>query len=506
MLPVLIKVFAGFSKVDGVIEESEIDSSLSALRHDFPETVYSVLRRLYREAIEESVDLNEVAKELAGELASDDKLLLGAQLYALISQSGNLKEHLIPFYLFMTNLGVASEAIDLVYQLNTGELGAGPQPKNDSAEPLESLHFGREKPADLVLPTLPEGYDMMAFRIDRLVLVKNSGQRPFVARGRHVPPGGFTQIYDGHRILLAETVLNYGDLLNYFNAKNNVSTTRVFLSFRWDGNAYVEKAKSKDSHLEIVFGLGVKVRALRNTDATLAGHALTSDSEVDAALTDRIVLANGTEISLAELRRRARELGGRFELHPSRFVYAVSTDPSKLAAGDILLSPGSGGDVTLRIRCNFEAKTGKLEVVESDQPIHVRDHPVRNSADLNNGDVIRIGEAQYLSCDFGERIIEEQRNLISGLDVADLTHSFDGKETALDGVSLGVRRGEMTCIIGPSGCGKTTLIRALAGHAQPDQGQVLINGFSLYDKLSNISPYISYIPQDEAFDPLLTVE
>ena len=76
----------------------------------------------------------------------------------------------IPFYLFMTNLGVASEAIDLVYQLNTGELGAGPQPKNDSAEPLESLHFGREKPADLVLPTLPEGYDMMAFRIDRLVL------------------------------------------------------------------------------------------------------------------------------------------------------------------------------------------------------------------------------------------------------------------------------------------------------------------------------------------------
>ena len=65
MLPVLIKVFAGFSKVDGVIEESEIDSSLSALRHEFPETIYSDLRRLYREAIEESVDLNAVAKDLA---------------------------------------------------------------------------------------------------------------------------------------------------------------------------------------------------------------------------------------------------------------------------------------------------------------------------------------------------------------------------------------------------------------------------------------------------------
>ena len=50
ILPHLIKVLAGFSKVDGVIEEAEIDSSLSALRHDFPKAVYSELRRLYRAA------------------------------------------------------------------------------------------------------------------------------------------------------------------------------------------------------------------------------------------------------------------------------------------------------------------------------------------------------------------------------------------------------------------------------------------------------------------------
>ena len=90
MLPVLIEVFAGFSQIDGIVEEAEIDSSLSALRHEFPETVYSDLRRQYREALEAKTDLNEVAKGLAGELEPDDKLLLGAQLYALISQSGRL--------------------------------------------------------------------------------------------------------------------------------------------------------------------------------------------------------------------------------------------------------------------------------------------------------------------------------------------------------------------------------------------------------------------------------
>ena len=508
MLPVLIKVFAGFTKVDGSVEEAEIDSSLSALRHEFPEAVYSELRRLYREAIESTVDLNEIAKELASQLAADDKLLLGAQLYALISQSGNLKEHLIPFYLFMTNLGVASEAIDLVYQLNTGEIQGGEKEEGDpSAQLLESMHVGRTRPADLVLPTLPEGYEMMAFRFDRLVLLKNIGRRPFVARGRHVPPGGFTQIYDGQRVLLGETMLSYADLISYFNAKSHLATTRVYLSFRWDGNAFVEKAVSKDTHLEIEFGLGVKVRALRATAASVAGRTLSENTVVDVALTDRILLENGTEISLADLRRRARELGGRFELLPSKFLYVASTDPRRLDPGDILLSSQSGGgEVTLNIRCDFDSKTGELEVVSSDLPIQLGEAVVRGKASLSDGDTIRIGESQYLSCDFGERIIEEQRNLISDLEVVDLRHSYDGRETALDSVSITARRGEMIGIIGPSGCGKSTLIRALAGHQQPDGGRVLINGHSLYENLESLQHYISYIPQEDAFDPLLTVE
>ncbi len=63
MLPVLIKVFAGFSKVDGEITEADIDSSLGFLRYDYPETVYSELRQLYSEALAMSVDLNKIAKE-----------------------------------------------------------------------------------------------------------------------------------------------------------------------------------------------------------------------------------------------------------------------------------------------------------------------------------------------------------------------------------------------------------------------------------------------------------
>ena len=101
---------------------------------------------------------------------------------------------------------------------------------------------------------------------------------------------------------------------------------------------------------------------------------------------------------------------------------------------------------------------------------------------------------------------EKHPNLIDSLNVVDLQHLYDAREMALDSVNLNANRGEMICIIGPSGCGKSTLIRALAGHLQPTSGDVLINGHSLYKNLSSIQHYISYIPEDDTFDPLLSVE
>ncbi|MFP6872176.1 MAG: ATP-binding cassette domain-containing protein [Verrucomicrobiales bacterium] len=118
----------------------------------------------------------------------------------------------------------------------------------------------------------------------------------------------------------------------------------------------------------------------------------------------------------------------------------------------------------------------------------------------------RLFPLRNSSHDSQEHVIEGQRALISRLDVVDLNHIFAAGEIALGNVNLSARRGEMICIIGSSGCGKSTLIRALAGHLQPTRGQVLINGHSLYRNLSSIQQYVSYIPQEDTFDPLLSVE
>src|SRR4051794_35149129 len=51
-----------------------------------------------------------------------------------------------------------------------------------------------------------------------------------------------------------------------------------------------------------------------------------------------------------------------------------------------------------------------------------------------------------------------------------------GKITALDDVSLAVRRGELITLLGPSGCGKTTLLNLVAGFLAPDEGEIAIEG------------------------------
>jgi ABC-type multidrug transport system ATPase subunit len=51
-----------------------------------------------------------------------------------------------------------------------------------------------------------------------------------------------------------------------------------------------------------------------------------------------------------------------------------------------------------------------------------------------------------------------------------------GKTTALDGLSLDVRKGELLAVLGPNGAGKSTAISLLLGLQEPDEGSVHLFG------------------------------
>jgi putrescine transport system ATP-binding protein len=54
-----------------------------------------------------------------------------------------------------------------------------------------------------------------------------------------------------------------------------------------------------------------------------------------------------------------------------------------------------------------------------------------------------------------------------------------GSHTAVDNVTLSIYKGEMFALVGASGCGKTTLLRMLAGFAQPSSGRICIDGVEM---------------------------
>jgi len=505
LLPLLIQVLAAFSKLNGKVLEEEIDSSLGFLRHDYPEAVYSELRRLFRQALNEQQDLMSMAQKLANDLSIDRKIMLGVQLYDLISKAGGRQEQVVSYYSFMSHLGMAAQAIDIVYQLNAAD-HADVSVYQKGASPLESLSFGHDASADVILKGLAPGERLLVFRYHDLIILKNHSDSPIVVRGRPLLRGEFCRVFVGQRIVLGEQVLTHQDLVAYFNAKKNVALAQIYVSVGKDDEVELEKARTRDSCLEVKFGLKVQVRALKTVDAVLNGTRLRAGTYVEGTLEDKIIFHNDSELALLELRRKARALGGRFQLKTHKSEYLVSNNPGLLEEDDILLSPGTGGEVLLKIQCDYEHKVGTLEVLQADRPILVGDVPVRNTAMLADGDSITIDTGQILRCDFSERILEEERNIISSLDVHDLTHRFSDNQSGLDGISFSVTRGEMVCVMGASGCGKSTLMRTLAGQLPPMHGEVLLNSQSMYGNIEGLKKYVSYIPQDDAFDELLTIE
>ncbi len=62
------------------------------------------------------------------------------------------------------------------------------------------------------------------------------------------------------------------------------------------------------------------------------------------------------------------------------------------------------------------------------------------------------------------------------IELAGVSKSYDGDTKAVDGVNLKVPDGSYCCFLGPSGCGKTTILRMIAGHEDPTDGEILIGG------------------------------
>ncbi len=77
--------------------------------------------------------------------------------------------------------------------------------------------------------------------------------------------------------------------------------------------------------------------------------------------------------------------------------------------------------------------------------------------------------------------------------------------TAVDNLSLSVRKGELFSLLGVNGAGKTTTIKMLSCLVQPTAGDAFLNGKSICRESGEIKRFIGVSPQETAIAPGLSV-
>src|ERR1043166_7514166 len=93
------------------------------------------------------------------------------------------------------------------------------------------------------------------------------------------------------------------------------------------------------------------------------------------------------------------------------------------------------------------------------------------------------------------------------LDIKGVTTAYD-KADVLEGVTLEVVPGRITCLLGSNGSGKTTLIRSILGLTPPRGGRILFDGRDIAGLPTHkvIAAGIACIPEGRKVFPKLTAE
>lgn len=89
--------------------------------------------------------------------------------------------------------------------------------------------------------------------------------------------------------------------------------------------------------------------------------------------------------------------------------------------------------------------------------------------------------------------------------ISNLRRTF-GDFTAVDGISLDVRKGEIFGFLGPNGAGKSTTIRMLCGLLMPTSGTGTVGGYDIIRQPEEIKRIIGYMSQRFSLYDDLTVE
>jgi ABC-2 type transport system ATP-binding protein len=91
------------------------------------------------------------------------------------------------------------------------------------------------------------------------------------------------------------------------------------------------------------------------------------------------------------------------------------------------------------------------------------------------------------------------------IEIQNLVKKFD-KLTAVNGLNLNIKRGEIFGLLGPNGAGKSTTINMILGLTDPTSGRVLVNGIDMHKDPTKARDEMGIVTQETVVESELTAE
>ena len=91
------------------------------------------------------------------------------------------------------------------------------------------------------------------------------------------------------------------------------------------------------------------------------------------------------------------------------------------------------------------------------------------------------------------------------IEIDNLVKKF-GDFTAVNGVTLHIKKGEIFGLLGPNGAGKSTTINMLLGLIPPTSGNILVDGIDMQKNPDKAKQEIGVVTQETVVEPELTAE
>ncbi len=98
----------------------------------------------------------------------------------------------------------------------------------------------------------------------------------------------------------------------------------------------------------------------------------------------------------------------------------------------------------------------------------------------------------------------ENGNLVSAVEINNLSRRFGKHLLAVDNLNLSIKRGEIFALLGPNGAGKTTTIKMLCCLLRPSSGNATVMGKDILQAPQAVKQVINVSPQETAVARNLT--